>query len=36
MKYKALIMFEEKVSFNRKFVKNSPMKNLYNYNSDYK
>ena len=29
-----LIMFEETVSFNRKFVKNNPMKNLYSYNSD--
>jgi predicted O-methyltransferase YrrM len=29
-----LIMFEETVSFNRKFVRNNPMKNLYNYNSD--
>lgn len=30
-----LIMFEEAVKFNREFVRKNPIKNLYNYNSDY-
>ena len=29
-----LIMFNETVEFNRKFVKKNPMNNLYKYNSD--
>ena len=29
-----LIMFEEAIKFNRKFVRKNPIKNLYNFNSD--
>ena len=29
-----LIMFEEAITFNRNFVKNNPMKIIYNVNSD--
>ena len=29
-----LIMFEKAIKFNKYFVKNNPMKNLYKYNSD--